>query len=331
MALFRCSKCNHIREVGREYIGKKVKCPKCKQATSVYDTVTFVRNLVKKYIVQNKELYKLRKEVPDYESLDIKIDNIDSVEDIYNTKSLTQAEKYEPIVKWFNAHKIQVRVDQDAIDTTGFFDEIALLLGNNSKVLKFVTDQIKYIQNKGYTNVKLDISKKGHTEVLEITSFCKELYEYSFVAKYFYSNKDKIIRLTLQTAPKIKAFFNGIWMEWFILMKLLELFRDNNIDASCMRSLNISFKNGDSNELDIFFLTKNNIPICIECKSGEFRQDIDKYLKLKKKLALDKDQFVLCIFGLSKEQTIGMTSMYDLTFVNEESFVKHIEETIDKY
>jgi len=29
MALFRCNKCGHIREVGNDYVGKSVKCPKC--------------------------------------------------------------------------------------------------------------------------------------------------------------------------------------------------------------------------------------------------------------------------------------------------------------
>ncbi|MCD4743745.1 MAG: DUF1887 family protein [Desulfobacteraceae bacterium] len=195
-------------------------------------------------------------------------------------------------------------------------------------MLKFVSDQIKYIQNKGYTNVKLDLSKKNQKEINQITSFCKEMHDYSFVAKYFYQKKDKIIRLTLQTAPKIRAFFNGIWMEWFTFIKLLEFFQDKKIDASCMRSIQVSFPNGVSNELDIFFLTKKNTPVCIECKSGEFRQDIDKYLKLLKQLNIQKDQFILCIFGLSKEQTQGLTSMYDLTFTNEINLMSHIEKII---
>jgi hypothetical protein len=283
MALFRCNKCGHIREVGNDYIGKSVKCPKCAQSTPINDTVAFVNALVQKYITQKKELQKLRQELAIENNHDIpSVEHTSSEEiDIHNTKALTQAEKYEPIVAWFEKRKIQTQINHDAIDTTGFFDEIALSLGNNYNVLKFVGDHIKYIQNKGYTNAKLEIAKKSPEEIGLITSFCKEMYDYSFVAKYFYDKRNKIIRLTLQTAPKIKSFFNGIWMEWFTLIKLLEFFRDNNIDASCMRNLKVSFPNGISHELDIFFLTKNDTPFCIECKSGEFRHDIDKYLKLR--------------------------------------------------
>ena len=292
MALFRCNKCGHIREVGNDYIGKSANCPKCDQITPIYDTTAFVKALILKHITLNNKLQKLRKKY--VKKNDVVDDSIEEI-DIYNTKVLTQADKYEPILQWFEKRNIQVQINHEAIDTTGFFDEIALSIGDNFNVLRFVSDHIKYIQNKGYTNVKLDVSRKTPEEIKQITSFCKEMYDYSFVAKYYYQKKDKIIRLTLQTAPKIRDFFNGIWMEWFTLMKLLEFFRDKKISASCMRSLNITFPNGVSNELDIFFLTKSNIPVCIECKSGEFRQDIDKYLKIRKQLNIEKSQFVICV------------------------------------
>ena len=329
MAIFRCNKCGHIREVGSDYLGKSVKCPKCDQITPIHDTVTFLNALIKNYITQNKELQNLRHESSEDGSGNQSDANISFEEiDIHNTNVLTKANNREPISQWFEERKIQIHFNQDAVDTTGFFDEIALLLGNNFNVLNFVSNQIKYVQNKGYSNVKIELSKKNPREIQQITSFCKELYDYSFVAKYYYQKKDKVIRITLQTAPKIKAFFNGIWMEWFTLMKLLEFFRERKLAPACTRGIEITFTEGNSNELDLFFLTEKNVPICIECKSGEFRQDIDKYLSLRKKLYIDKNQFVICVFGLSQEQAQGMTSMYDLTFVNETSLIEHVQTVI---
>ncbi len=330
MALFRCSKCNHLREVGNDYLGKSVKCPKCSEISTIFNTVTFVDALIKKHLLLKKEFINLHQQLEQKGDLDIEVIGIEPAEeiDIYNTTSLTQAENYEPIIQWFQKRHIEIEINQESVDTTGFFDEVALQLGSNFSVLHSVSDHIKYIQNKKYTNAKLELSKKSPQEIKQITTFCKEMYDYSFVAKYFYQKNEKIVRLTLQTAPKIRQFFNGIWMEWFIFIKLLELFRDKNIAASCMRSLNISFSDGTSHELDIFFLTEKGIPVYIECKSGEFRQDIDKYLKLRKRLTLGKGQFIICVFGLSQEQTTGMTSMYDITFTNEITLMHHINNII---
>ncbi|MCP3888290.1 MAG: DUF1887 family protein [Desulfobulbaceae bacterium] len=327
MALFRCNKCGHLREVQNDYIGKSVKCPKCKEVAPIHDTVTFIKNVIEKYRSKNLELQQLRQELSNAEIPELEVVEEVSLEaiDIYNTSALTQQDQFIDIVNWFKKKQILVEANKNALDTTGFFDEVALDLGNHYDLLREVTDKIKRIQGKGYTNVKLTLASKSQKEIKAITSFCQQLYEYSFVAKYFYHKKDKIIRLTLQISPAIKNFFMGEWMEWFVFMKLLESFRDKQLATSCLRNLLVTFPNEDSHELDVLFLVNNSIPICVECKTGEFRQDIEKYSKLRKRLKIDKTQFLLCVVGLSQEQTQGLTAMYDVTFVNERTFLQHVE------
>ncbi len=327
MAIFRCNKCGHIREVGSDHIGKSISCPKCDASTIIYDTIPYINALIKKHIEHKKELKILRsqstQDIPDETtSNDFSIEDID----IYNTNILTKS--FAPIAEWFKEKGIKAEINPYAVDTTGFFDEVALLLGKDFELLSIVSNQIKYIQNKGYENVKIDLSKKDTKEIQKITSFCKHLYDYSFVAKYHYRKKEKMIWLNLQTAPKIREFFNGSWMEWLSLIRLLEFFCKEKINISCSRNINISFPKGHSNELDLFFLLQSGTPIYIECKTGEFRHEIDKYLSLRKNLGIKKSQFIICVFGLSQEQTQGLTSMYDLTFVNENNLVNHIKTCI---
>ena len=247
---------------------------------------------------------------------------------IYNTTAMASQQQYEPIMAWFERQQIQLDINHQAIDTTGFFDEVAIQLGDHYDTFKLVSDKIKHIQQKGYTNVKLTLSKKSQKQIAAITRFCQELYDYSFVAKYFYQKPDKIIRLTLQTAPAIVKFFNGEWMEWFVFMKLLEFFREKQLSVACLRNLSVTFPNEDAHELDVFFLTNSTLPLCIECKTGEFRKDIEKYSILRKRLKLEKTQFLVCVIGLSQEQTQGLSSMYDVTFVNEKNFLQHVEQLI---
>ncbi len=63
MAIFRCNKCGHIREVENNYTGKSVKCPKCDQVTKIHDTIAFLNTLIQKHLSQNKELLRLRQEL----------------------------------------------------------------------------------------------------------------------------------------------------------------------------------------------------------------------------------------------------------------------------
>ena len=82
----------------------------------------------------------------------------------------------------------------------------------------------------------------------------------------------------------------------------------------------------DTGEIDR--LVDGATPICIECKTGEFRQEIDKYLRLSKRLGVGKERFIVCSTDLTEEQAQGLTAMYDLSFVNLQTLRKHLQKII---
>ena len=340
MAILLCNECGHLREVRSEYTGKSVICPQCKQDNTVHDTIRFLKYLIGKYREKNRELQSLKEQLApaaQEESADA-ADSEDSTTaarrllsdvDIHNTTTLADPQQYGPIVAWMEKRRIRLDIDHQAIDTTGFFDEVAVRMGDHYDTLKPVADRLKYCHQRGYANVKLSLSKNGPEQVATITNFCRELHDYSFVSKYYYNKKDENIHMILQPAPAIVRFFIGEWMEWFVFMKILNSFREHGIPVSCLRGFHVNFPNGDKHELDGFFLVGNEeIPLCIECKSGEFRQDIKKFSLLRKKLNLDRRQFLVCAIGLNETQIQGFNSMYDVTFTNESNFLQYVQRLV---
>jgi phage FluMu protein Com len=335
MALFRCNKCGHLREVANDHIGKSAKCPQCQQVNPIHDTLVYIEKILERYFAQRKELIRLQQNETATDSLDIQVIDAPSGElfslkdvDIHNTTELTNDQQYQPIITWFAAHRVTVQVNPKELDTTGFFDEVAIELGNHYETLREASEKIKRIQNKGYTNVNFQLAQKSQKHIQEIVNFCNQLYKFAFVAKCFYQKQEKILKLTLQTAPTIVQFFNGVWLEWFVFMKMFRLLQQKNIAFSGARSITVTLPNEDYYELDAFFLINGGIPLCIECKSGEFRQDLDKYSRLRKRLNIDKNHFLLCVAGLSDEQAQGLTSMYEVTLVNERSFISHVDQLL---
>jgi phage FluMu protein Com len=331
VAIFRCNGCGHLREVTNDYIGKSVKCPNCKKPNSVHDTVRFLEKVIGKYIDKSKELHDLQNNEKSTVHLNSSHGGQSTLTglDIFNTSELASYDQYGSILSWFNERQIELEIDHKAVDTRGFFDEVAVELGDNYDTLKHVTNQIKFAQGKSFTRTKIELSKKSTKEAKEIVQFCKLLYEYSFVARFSHDKKENAIWLALQTANTITRFFNGVWAEWFVFMKLLSFFREIQIPVSCLRSLELKHSNEESNELDVFFLI-GDMPLCIECKSGEYRHDIQKYSNLRKRLKLDNANFLLFAVDLDDDQLQGMNSMYDITFVNPNSLISHVEQLIPK-
>ena len=328
MAILRCNNCNYLREVPNEHAGKTVKCPVCEQLAPIHDSVAFIKKVIEKYNILLAKYRELEQLAPLKDSTSVVVSATSSNEeiDLHNTTAMRNSTQFKPIIDWFETKQIQVDVNLQALDTQGFYDEIAVDLGNNFDVLQNILEKIKKTQRSNYTTVNLNISKQSQKEIKLITGFCKDLYDYSFVAKYFYNKNDKRIHLNLQTAPAIINFFNGEWLEWYVFMKLVKVFYEKKDLFSCLRSFTINFPNEDKHEIDIFFLINSRIPLFIECKSGEFRSMIEKYNRLRKRLNIDKSNFLVLVLGISEEQTNGLTNMYDVTFVNEKNFISHISQ-----
>lgn len=332
MAILRCNSCAYLREIANEHIGKSVKCPVCQQTAVIHDSVAFIKKLIEKYGVLLTKYRSLELPASQESEAAPSINHPGKIEDLdlHNTAVMGDSKQYQPIVTWFERKNVQVEVNHEALDTQGFYDEIAVELGDNIDVLQEVLDKIRKTQRNNYTSVTLNLSNYSQNQIKTMTAFCKNLYDFSFVAKYFYDKNEKRARLTLQTAPAIVNFFNGEWLEWYVFMKLLKHCYEQNGLFSCLRNFNIQFANEDKYEVDVFFLLNSRIPVFIECKSGEFRSYIEKYNRMRRRLDIDKDNFLLLVFGISDEQVLGLTKMYGITFVNEKTFIPHVVSLMPK-
>lgn len=320
MSIFRCNKCAHLQEQADGMIGETIACPKCNHPSPVYSTVYFIGKLLDKYFDAQREIAGLKEQsggeaVPRGvgETKQTALDTLD----LSNTDLLASEAQHKPIYEWFKHKQIKLQINARGVDTTGFFDEVAVSIGGNHSVLKDVVDRIRWAQQKEYSSTTIQLGKKSEDEARAITAFCKQLYDYSFVAKCFHNRQENTIRLIVQTAPSIRSFFNGEWLEWHALMSCLHYAKSRKKRFSCARNLTITLQNGDSYELDVFVLVDGAQPICIECKTGEYRQDIDKYLTLHKLLGINRSNFIMCITGLGDEHAKGLSAMYGLTFTNE--------------
>lgn len=244
---------------------------------------------------------------------------------IHNTNVFSQQKHYQPILNWLKLKNINAKVNSDAMNTTGFFDEIAVALGNNYALLKIVSDTIKRRYRIGKNTAYIDLSRHQHKDIICIRKFCQELYDYAFVAKYFYNSNEKKIIFHLHFASKIVSFFNGEWLEWFAFMKIIDLCQKKKWSYSCTRNMTINFESNNQYEIDVFFLI-NEKPLFIECKSGEYREYIDKYSKLRKKLFIDKSRYLFLILETDSNKTEGLSTMFDMTFLNQDKLVDYVSK-----
>ena len=178
--------------------------------------------------------------------------------------------------------------------------------------------------------LNLDLKKYSQKEAQQINNICREFYSHTLFSRYVYQKQEKLVHLKLQSAAPIRQFFSGEWLEWYALGKLLAYAekQGKNYVFSCARNAEIYFSNDDKHELDVVFLAKNKLPLVIECKTGEYRRDLDKYLTLRKRLDIPAENFVLLVTDIDETQAKSLSSMYELTFVTLSMLPQHIQNVI---
>lgn len=322
MAISRCNKCGTISEHERELVETRQACVQCGTSALVYDTIFFIKKLSDLYFAQRKELKQLLPAV----TASAAIESSQSSEnfDIHNSDLLSSALQHKPIVEWFKTKNMVATANHDAVDTTGFFDEAAVAIGSDYELLGEVCERIRYAQQKEYSSNLIHLDKKTKEDAKALEAFIQKLYDHSLIARCISNKKEQNIRVVLQNAPSVRRFFAGDWLEWYALMIGLRICQERKVAFACARNMTFTYSPNEKRELDVFFLINNTQPIYIECKTGDFRQDLDKYVSLRKRLNIEQKYFILCIADIDLDQAKGLSAMYGMTFVNTQTLGQHL-------
>jgi hypothetical protein len=326
MALSRCRKCGAIAEHEPALTGSAVNCVRCASTTQVHDTVQFVSYLLDQFFTQKQALDALRAQTPELAPRPASVDP--AAPDIHNTDRFSSDTQHQVIVDWFRRKQIGTTINSNAVNTSGFFDEAAVAIGSDYELLGPLCERIRYAQSKEYNSAVIYLDKKSPEDARTLEDFCRQLHQYSLVARCIPNREEKTLRLVLQNAPGVRRFFSGEWLEWYALMVGLRVCQERQTAYSCARNLRLTLANDEARELDVFFLLRGERPLYIECKTGEFRQDLDKYVALRKRLAIESKYFVVCVSDLDADQAKGLSAMYDLSFQNTQTLGAHLASLI---
>ena len=337
MPIYRCNACGFVSEDAATPVGQKAACGRCGQASTVYGTVFFVEKLVERYAAAMRELQALRaadddeadagQAAPASSAAAIGADL--SEVGALNTVNFATAEQHAPLQAWFAGRKINATFDYAQVDTTGFFDDAARLLGDRLDLFGELIERVAFAYRTGHGWLNLELARLPQKDAQAINQLCRNLYSHTLFGRYHYQKPEKIVRLTLQTAPAVRRFFEGGWLEWYVFLQALQACQAaGRTQVSCARSVKVTFANDDVHELDVVVLPARRTPVVVECKSGEFQRDLDKYLRLRKRLGLERQHFVICSPHMADEQASGLSAMYDLTFVNLRLLPAHLQSVL---
>jgi hypothetical protein len=333
MPIYRCTACGFIGEDQSAAAGTKLPCARCGTASALFATPFYVEKLVERYLGTRRELEALKAAMasPEEESsppgTDSPAPNSLNLDELHNTALLATETQHRPLLDWFKALQIGATFSLEGVDTTGFFDEAARELGEHYPVLNGLMEQVRFAYRKDFSWINVDLAKRDPDTRQQLLMFARQMYGHTLFSRYSYKKQTQVLGLGMQSAPSVRNFFMGAWLEWYALTTLLHACIQGKREFSCARNVHLALQDGGARELDVAALVSGKL-VVIECKTGEFRGELEKYVKLRQRLGVDPDRFIICNPDLPDEQAAGLGPMYSLTFVNMRSLRTHLERLI---
>ena len=240
---------------------------------------------------------------------------------------LACAEQHQPLADWLAAKNISPQFNHAAVDMRGYYDEAAALLGKHYPLLKELLGQMNWAYRHRHHGIKHDLKKYPPQDAQRLQNLCRTLYQNTLLARCHYHKADKTLHLQLQQAQPVRQFLNGGWLEWFALGELLHAAaqRGAHYRFACARNIAITLAADEKHELDVMYLPLGKIPLIIECKSGEYRDALDKHLTLRKRLGLPASHYLILASDLDNAQAQALSAMYELTFVTPHTLRAHCQ------
>jgi len=247
--------------------------------------------------------------------------------------SLAKAEQHQPLANWLQQQGVQARFDYTAINLNGYYIGAAVQIGKNYSVFRKLLEYMK----KAYQNNKLAFNHSlrpySGEEIAQLYAFCRYLCDKTLLVAARYNENEKApgqiekwINIKLLDTPQTRAFFTGSWLEWFALGELLQEVEKRGADYpfSCARNTAVTFEMIKNNELDVMFLPEGKTPFVIECKSGQFGNDLGKHQTLRKHLGLPVERYIILASSIkSEEEAKALSAMHQLTFVTPQTLMEH--------
>lgn len=350
MSIYRCNQCGTIAETTQTHNTTAI-CAKCQNNVQVYDTVFYIQALLKQYFAVSKELKALKENNANIVEKNESVKQSQQVAKTHNpqqnqaqtskttnkkpvqaalnnTDFFANKQQHDEIKKYLDSKNIVATFDYSAVDMSGYFDESAELIGENFSLLEKHLKTLRYLYSNNKQTLTIDCINLPQQQTQKLQKIFKQLFEYTMFAKYIYHSNDKKIRLTLNMAEPVKKFFLGSWLEWFALIKLLKETHAQGKKFSIARSVIIQHSNGDKHEFDIVFKPENKMPIFIECKSGEFRQHLDKFIRICKKINIPTKNWLVLAAEIDKAQADAFEKMYPVRFCDLNHFVEKVKPLI---
>ncbi len=204
------------------------------------------------------------------------------------------SKQQEIVIDWLERRQLRIAPPPPPIQhVDDHYNRLALYLGDHYAVLKDFHAAMKRAMHQADDSQRniFEFVFRNDLDFRIGTKFCAELQR-AFLAEGDFRPRPgrKFLKGKLAEDAVLRGFLDGKWFERFVYQKMAQTLTEKGLDHACLLNAKIlaPLTGKTEAELDMVFLIEGQ-PICIECKSGQYKQeDARKFAQYAEKLNLAK-------------------------------------------
>jgi hypothetical protein len=299
---------------------------------------------------QNEQLLReVRRLASAYASLELKVDTLERIYQFQNgnqvalnpsesiisstyTSPTIAATGTDKLVAELNRLKVNLRLPYKQLEKDDLFDT-AIFMGENYPALTLVYRKMK-ASISGDMQGGFSYKLSGNEDSDEICLRFRAILESKGLWTSKYIKSEKRIRFQPHSGDtKVRSFFEGGWLEKFVVYKICSLLSQHGINYEYLINPHISYSFDESKfyELDALFLLENQL-ILFEVKTGDksnvYLNQINEHSK-RRRLNLSKNRAFLVTLSLTDSETEDWNrNNNNITVVNLNSLISCVANSL---
>ena len=223
-------------------------------------------------------------------------------------------------VSWLRKKNFFIKASYVSSGLDKAAEKAAGFLGNNYERLTPFYEAIKRRIAGGHQR-KYSLQDSPPRVINDVTKFGQMMKKCGFFSDFRYINHDRMVIFDVQNDGRIKNFFTGEWLEWYVISVIRKFLNRHNIQlhkSQILRRVQGELPDGKEAEFDLLIGLPGDRILWIECKTGEWQNYLSRFYKLNQSfLKIDPKYAALVLLEeLSEEERNSASELCHMQVVH---------------
>ncbi|MCW3053576.1 MAG: hypothetical protein JWN14_2746 [Chthonomonadales bacterium] len=230
---------------------------------------------------------------------------------------------------WLVQNDILLRKKQEPNPADAALNEIAQYWGDNKYHLIKMRKQLNWAALHK-ESAEVFLNKATEKEISCSRTLAQKLYDCAYASHVHYDPTTKTLSLQLTDVTDVVRYMTGGWFERYAKLQIEQVATRLGLSHDILMNAEIVLPNHQAYEIDVLFMA-NDKPFWIECKTGDFRSELQRICTKKRHMGIPGAQAILAVFDIQDSDAAAIMATHGMCTVGSHLLIEFLSKVLGTF